>query len=66
MMSSFFHHGRLVVAWSAVYLALCIFISDTVLHFGYNAIATTALAATFLYVLRDRQRRAGRVARTVP
>lgn len=32
-------------------------ISDTVLHFGYNAIATTALAVTFVLVLRDRQRR---------
>jgi hypothetical protein len=31
-------------------------ISDTVLHFGYNAIATTALVVTFLHVLRDRQR----------
>ena len=37
-------------------------ISDTVLHFGYNAIATTGLAVTFVHVLRDRQRRlAGRV-----
>lgn len=32
-------------------------ISDTVLHFGYNAIATTGLAVTFVHVLRDRQRR---------
>ena len=31
-------------------------ISDTVLHFGYNAIATTGLAITFMSVLRDRQR----------
>ena len=32
MMSSFFHHSRLVVAWSAIYIALCIFISETVLR----------------------------------
>lgn len=32
-------------------------ISDTVLHFGYNAIATTGLVVTFMHVLRDRQRR---------
>jgi hypothetical protein len=32
-------------------------ISDTVLHFYYNAIATTGLAVTFAHVLRDRQRR---------
>jgi hypothetical protein len=32
-------------------------ISDTVLHFGYNAIVTTGLAVTFVHVLRDRQRR---------
>jgi hypothetical protein len=35
-------------------------ITDTVLHFGYNAIATTGLAVTFVHVLRDRQRRLGR------
>jgi hypothetical protein len=32
-------------------------ITDTVLHFGYNALATTGLAVAFVYVLRDRQRR---------
>ncbi len=41
-------------------------ISDTVLHFGYNAIATTCLAVTFVHVLRDRQRRPGRVSPTHP
>jgi hypothetical protein len=34
-------------------------ITDTLLHFGYNTIATTGLAVTFVHVLRDRQRRPG-------
>ena len=38
-------------------------VTDTVLHFGYNAIATTGLVITFLHVLGDRRRRSRRARR---
>ncbi len=71
MMSSFFHHGRLVVAWSAVYLALSIFISETVLHDidlnieGYVALFGFALAGWVLLIAFSHTRRVRLVAGTV-
>ena len=71
MMSSFFHHGRLVVAWGAVYLALCIFISDTVLHGidlnlgGYAALLGFALVGWVLLIAFSHTRRVRLLAGTV-
>jgi signal transduction histidine kinase len=71
MMSSFFHHGRLVLVWSAVYLALSIFVSETVLHEidlnieGYVALFGFALAGWVLLIAFSHTRRVRLVAGTV-
>jgi hypothetical protein len=71
MMSSFYHHGRLVCAWSAVYLALCIFISETVLHDlnvnigGYATLLGFVLAGWVLLIAFSHTRRVRLVAGTV-
>jgi len=71
MMSSIFHHGRLICAWSAIYLALCIFVSETVLHDldvnvgGYGALLGFVLVSWVLLVAFSHTRRVRLVAGAV-
>jgi len=71
MISSIFHLGRLLLAWMAVFLMLCIFASETVLRHvdaplgGYAALAGFILGAWVLSVAFSHIRRVRLVAGAV-